>query len=239
MKRILALLLLFAPLMAQAEWQTHYVYELIPNGVDRRLVSFGSQAHADAVAAEDDALYANQGVSLLPNGAAPGWIYRVATATWEAPVPTALDNAQAAANAFAAVMEGLHGYVSENGLAYTAEQQRAALNWIHYVCINTVRVAWDSTRTLASRQSFMQAVDDLPTGADDAETFMSQLIAAAATDAEILAPTSAALWVDPDDATLARLAFGASKATINSQTLGATPVPSDLIGRAWISRIPE
>ena len=133
------------------------------------------------------------------------------------------------------VFENALAYIEANRHVWTQDTGDRAIDGIHWMMVNSARVALNSTRTHANRQKFLEEAASWPTGVNgEARQYVD---AFAANDG--INPSKDWSWVDVDNAALPRLAVSSSGDGFDGATnVEDAPTSETLVGRAWIPDIP-
>ena len=153
------------------------------------------------------------------------------------PLDTSTDQGmvQEAAHEMMDVFENALAYIDGHRHVWTQDAGDRASDGIHWMMVNSARIALNSTRTHANRQKFLEEAASWPTMVNG--NVREYVDAMGANDGAT--PTKDWSWVDVDNAALPRLPVNTSNMGFESATnVEDAPTSEKLVGRAWIPDIP-
>ena len=167
------------------------------------------------------------------------WVAATSTYTPPTGIVTEIDDStdqggvQVAAHDMMDVLENGLAYIDANKHVWTAAGVARAKDGIHWMMINSARVALNTTRTHANRQKFLEEAASWPTGVNgNAREYTD---AVAALDIDLSKDWS---WVDVSEINIPRIAVSNSNTGfVDAVNVEDAPTSDALVGRGWINSI--
>ena len=141
-----------------------------------------------------------------------------------------------AANIMLDVFDQALSFIETNRHVWSVDTIEKGIEGIHWMIINSARLALNSTRTHARRQKFCEEVASWP---DSTNGNVAGYLDAIAADDGLTLPTKDWSWVNTESDPYTRVEVGDAVTVFgNATNVENAPVSSDLIGREWIDDIP-